>query len=385
MDQNDRLNELLWALFMEVAPGAFEKIRDFDFDSSSTSDPFSVTTITLDCSPKYVSILDQIVKEIGPRFALKREAILDVLLEELKFNLSDELAHPTDEHIDAAFLATARRLRDPQKSYHFSFPISVNTRFEFEFALEGEEIDLKVTSAPDEELGSNVCTLSGTVSAVLSSAAIYQVERYIKVILGTFISMGLANYRPVRIRKIPTIMMSNIPCILPAEVSAFIAGTTIELVADEFDDIAIRRLQGEAEQVIGPIFNKAAYVISALGERGRELNSAVHLYVDALLASEPGRAVASALMSLEAVLLENSKSDVSARLKEAVAFRLGRNSMARKKLRKCVDNLYSLRSSYVHGRSGDVREESRDEAVDLARQAIRFEINNLDVSATQDD
>jgi Apea-like HEPN len=97
------------------------------------------------------------------------------------------------------------------------------------------------------------------------------------------------------------------------------------------------------------IVSNKRIVISNNSERSKELRSAANLLFDAFATPDSGMAIALAFMSMEAILLESSTTDnVTARLSEAVAYRIGKSADKRRDLRQQVKKLYKLRSSFVH-------------------------------------
>jgi hypothetical protein len=118
-------------------------------------------------------------------------------------------------------------------------------------------------------------------------------------------------------------------------------------------------------------------------ERTRELRSAAALLFDAFAAPEPGKAIALAFMSMEAVLLDAKTTEsIAARLSEAVAYRLGTSAEQRTELRKRVSKLYKARSGFVHTGKVDQPSTAVSEARDMAATVLRREIGDLN-SETQ--
>ena len=80
-------------------------------------------------------------------------------------------------------------------------------------------------------------------------------------------------------------------------------------------------------------------------------------------------------MCMEAVLLEKPKSDVLARLMEAVAYRLGTSKDDRKRLRERVSALYDARCRFVHdGEATAVTAEEREEADAIVGRTLMLEV-----------
>ena len=93
-------------------------------------------------------------------------------------------------------------------------------------------------------------------------------------------------------------------------------------------------------------------------------------------------AIAIAFMSMEAVLLDPKATEsILARLREAVAYRLGKSSDDRRRLRKWIKELYQARCDFVH--KGRVHEPSTvfNEARDIAADVLRREIFDLDAES----
>src|SRR6185503_20017445 len=99
------------------------------------------------------------------------------------------------------------------------------------------------------------------------------------------------------------------------------------------------------------------------------------LFLNCFSAADYGDAVTNAFACLEAVLLEHSQSDnLVARLREAVAYRIGTSPGDRKRLRRQISELYDHRSKFVH--TGQVREKpgNRDSLRDTVGLILRREI-----------
>jgi hypothetical protein len=88
-------------------------------------------------------------------------------------------------------------------------------------------------------------------------------------------------------------------------------------------------------------------------------------------------AIINYAMCLEGLLLEHSdKDNVTARLSEAVAYRLGRSAEDRDRLRKLTRKLYSLRSDYVHTGAVQPDLELGEQWALTAGDALRREIED---------
>ncbi len=141
----------------------------------------------------------------------------------------------------------------------------------------------------------------------------------------------------------------------------------------------IRR--GQGTELLERRKEQAAVILSAVDDRGLVLRRAGRLYLQAVAAGELGMTISSAFMCLEGLLLDRTvKDEVTGRLTEAVAYRIGKGATERKKLREQLKKLYELRSQYVHtgyvtgvkGLDGSPREL----ALEMARRALRREIED---------
>lgn len=150
-------------------------------------------------------------------------------------------------------------------------------------------------------------------------------------------------------------------------------------VPDDLDDVKKERAKKDGlTEALSPTLRRIAHMITSTDVGATALRSAAILYVDAVTTTDAGRSVVFALMALEAVLLERSVSDtILARLKEAVAYRLGSSPDSRAQLRKQVGRLYELRSSFVHTGEVQATEDQRRHCLDLVRAVLKREIDDL--------
>jgi hypothetical protein len=110
-----------------------------------------------------------------------------------------------------------------------------------------------------------------------------------------------------------------------------------------------------------------------------ELRNACRLFLEAYMAADHGTSVLYGFLCLEAILLDpHSKSEVLARLAEAVAYRVGRSAKHRQDVRKFVKALYDDRSTYVHTGSVQPRDDEAERWHKLLASTLALEIGELE-------
>jgi hypothetical protein len=105
---------------------------------------------------------------------------------------------------------------------------------------------------------------------------------------------------------------------------------------------------------------------------------ACRMYLRAYEAWNAGESAMFFAITMEGLLLDKrQKDDLSARLQDSVAYWLGGSATDREKTRKCVAELYSVRSNYVH--NGEDAPSGFDLARvrELTRKVIRKELMTL--------
>jgi hypothetical protein len=224
--------------------------------------------------------------------------------------------------------------------------------------------------------------LLGCIEAPHAHYAVGRIERHIKTLAGTCIATDIARYYYARIRQVPAVVIEGIPgeFHIDAGVGALAAGLVFG-VPEDLDEISTRRAKAVG---IGEAFSttlkQVAYVIASPDDRAIPLRSAAVLFAEAVAATDAGRSVAFALMALEAILLERSNSDsVLARLKEAVAYRLGGSPDARGELRKRLNRLYEVRSSFVHSGETLAPESERRAGLEIVHRVLKREIGEVGI------
>jgi len=222
--------------------------------------------------------------------------------------------------------------------------------------------------------------LTGRVEAPHTHRVVERVERHIKAFIGTSIACGIARYYYARLSTVPavTIEDSAEKLHLDAAVGALAAGAVFG-VPEDLDEVKTKRAKTKGlADALTPTMTRIAYVITSAEVRAASLRSAAILFADAVATTDLGRSVAFSLMALESILLERSNTDtILARLREAVAYRLGRSPEERADLRKQVGRLYDYRSSFVHTGQVSVPVAEQRAGLELVRIALKREINDL--------
>lgn len=287
------------------------------------------------------------------------------------------------------------RLQDPFRDFPFQIPISVASELEFDFDLGGKN-NIKIATSPNEK---KVVVTGNIYMKFFSEKAVKQIEQIVKDILGCSYVLDLSiNYGILRLKDKPVttkieiiiagVFPENIDLGIDPMLASMISNTEF-VIPETKDEISKKRIESYPELAIDDKIKKLEKVISGTDDRGKELRNSIRLYFDAWSYTEldPGKSVAFALMSMESVLLENKTQDILARLKEAVAYRLGRSRDERRDLRDVIGKLYQARSSYVHRGEVEKPEDILNEALTLAKDVLYLEVRDYctaPILSTQD-
>jgi len=282
---------------------------------------------------------------------------------------------------DPLIRRTIERLQTPE-DYEFHVPISARNDSNFTLDIGGTH-KLKIESLANR--GRPRMVFSGRVNAIHEYHSSRQIEADVKSLIGLSISMGMAELFPSGpVYEMPVIEFLNKTIKVPFDptIGGLVSRTRLALPND-LDELETRRLAGrDASAGLERRLRVLTNILSSTSERGEELRTASVLLFDAFATLEPGMAIAIAFMSMEAVLLDpKAKESILARLSEAVAYRLGKSSDDRTRLRKRIKELYQARCDFVH--TGRVREPSTvvNEARDIAADVLRREIFDLDADS----
>jgi hypothetical protein len=243
------------------------------------------------------------------------------------------------------------RLRAPAVECAFCVPVSTGRGLQLALNIDGPK-KLKIQK-PGIKSGEAIA-LCGSVNAIHEYHAARQIEADVKSVLGVLISMRIAQPLPIPVYEIPLITFQNRPALLSAEATPhpviaipldpMVGGLASRIqfsVPDDLNELEMKRF-GTGEDPNPSLERRLRGLVTLLtndSERTRELRSAAALLFDAFAAPEPGKAIALAFMSMEAVLLDAKTTEsIVARLSEAVAYRLGTSAEQRTELRKRVSN-----------------------------------------------
>lgn len=378
MSQGRPLQTLVSLLLRDALPRmaeAFQRRNAAVADLLAGSDALFVEP-----SENLGSLADEILRELGPKTPLRdARDILQVVGEEFAATLSNA---STGDDFSVALNAATKRLRDPIRPFRFRVPISASSVASLQMELGGSDaLQIRDCSSQGEQPRME---LLGCIEAPHAHYAVGRVERHIKTLAGTCIATDLARYYYVRIRQVPAVAIEGIPdeFQVDAGVGALAAGLVFG-VPEDLDEISARRAKAVGiTEAFSTTLERVAYVIASPDGRAITLRSAAVLFGEAVAATDAGRSVAFALMALEATLLERSSSDnVLARLKEAVAYRLGGSPDARGELRKTLSRLYEVRSSFVHRGEIHAPESERRAGLEIVHMVLKREIGGLDLGS----
>jgi hypothetical protein len=370
MREDRRLQDLILQLLKDVLPGLHQALTQRtvlgDRDPLAGSDSLHIQP-----SAGLEQVALQILAELGSETELRDSRDIVAIV-------SDELAANSKSEFAVALKKAAARLRHPNRLFEFRVPISAYSGLSIQWQLGGiHSLEIRDCSSNGEPPRME---LKGCIEAPHAHRLIDRVEQCVKFVIGAFIATGIARFYYARISSVPIVTIEGDSAMLhlDASVGALAAGTFFG-IPEDFDEIKARRAKAKSlTNAINPTLERIAYIISSDDPKAVALRSAAILYADAVAAREAGRSVAFALMVLEAVLLERSNTDtVLARLKEAVAYRLGRSREDRARIRKQIGRLYEFRSSFVHTGAVNVAEFEQHEALELVRAVLKREIDDL--------
>lgn len=270
----------------------------------------------------------------------------------------------------------------PSLKMKFKVPISLPSDLLFALEIGGPAC---LAVAPRDLSGErrSRLILSGELRAITTNRAIEIIERHMKAFIALSVASGIAR---VDVTRQPPAEVS-IDWLLGSEsypldprVGAIAGGIFFVpwIAMQPVTHIREGQIINGPEGALTPILKRIKSVVAT--EQPQSLHSAALLFADAIGSPNSGQSTAFALMALEAALLRRKdKSDTMARLKEAVAYRLG-TSEDRDTYRKRVNDLYEVRSAYVHGGSVTTKFESRSEALSLTSDVLSRELREVSLS-----
>jgi hypothetical protein len=272
----------------------------------------------------------------------------------------------------------ASRLASPTKRFEFSVPVSLVSKVDLEVAIGGAN-DLRLTSSPISAERWTI-VLSGSIEAISVNRAIRGIERHFRSLIGLSVASGIGRllrgiqtWESVRAKIDSEGVSYN--CAIHPSVATLAA--TMFGIADsaEVIDFSTGAIRDEHVHRAQESLRRISQVVAS--EDPVHLHSSALLFADAIASPIGAQSIAIAFMSLEALLLDDSKRDLLARLAEAVAYRLGTSSESRSALRKQVGKLYDQRSSYVHKGTVAGDGPSSAEMLSLTARAIKKELDEL--------
>ncbi len=292
--------------------------------------------------------------------------LLEVLLRAI------ERSSSTEEHGSVLLEAISR----PLTHYDFSVPISAPSGLGIEFDVGGNDA-LRISSEPCGATPFRILILKDTCEAVGPHRVVERVENHIFTLLPLAVAVGIIEIGEPRVRPAEA-RINGETYLIDGRAGSLASSARFILRVDRNDRLALRRLKrDDHEGVVRSRFDRVAKILTSPSERTAQLRSAARLFGDAVSSTDPGRAVAFALMSMEAVLFDRKACDTTSRLIEAAAFRLGKSHRDRSSLKAQVRKLYDTRSLYVHTGATDDRLDDRAKALQLARDTLRLELEDV--------
>lgn len=301
-------------------------------------------------------------------------------LEELGAKLPVVLLRPLDRYAIEVDMVLANRLESHEFQYLESREIGGPNELRLEPLLDnGKFRGLRAR---------------GAAEAANLTRVIRKAESLIDDVCGTLRALGLARFVPLP-QRIPgmekllgTAVLPEVKVTgakwrgepVPLDTSYVARLSCLALtVPKELDDLQRRRLAtGDLEGALSFQHRTLHRVLGSATARAFELRAACRRVVQAELSSDFGILVTLAFSAIEGLLLESTdKEEVTGRLSEAVSHGLGRSVEHRATLRKRVKDLYKKRSQFVHRGSARQTTSERHDAVALAYQVVRHEMELL--------
>lgn len=321
----------------------------------------------------------QIIDMLGDKSEIKdKDMLFGLVFHEflLEQNKCKDIVE--DFNKDRLWEGICKRLKNPFIEYSFSYPVSLVSNISIDCELGGRDKLMIETLIPDKKpYIVQTILMKGKIKAVVEGEVINRIEQHVKHFIGFASALGIASQVPRKISKLPVAQVEGRSEFEVDPIISSLSAITVFHHPEENENVSSDKIlkMKEKDEITSDYLIKIKEIINSNNEHADKLKSAARLLIEALSSFDDGKTVAFALMSVEAVLLEGSKkSDILARLREAVAYRLGSSPSNREDLRSNVDKLYSARSSYVH--TGQIRDpkEQREMALELAKGAIKKDI-----------
>ncbi len=326
----------------------------------------------------FESSLLEVARQLGNSSCFRSLASLQLFLSD---SLVVMLRETPSAQIDAVVVELATRLRSPQRQFSFTAPLCLHGGLELSVSMGGQH-DLIIQ--PDNRDGQRILLTSGKVEAPTEPDALLTVEEILETILGLSLALDLCSmmaalpghgHHDLSVRIVPhdERILSRLSPVISTAISE-----AIVRIPGPRSDLDLRHIAaGDHERLLEAPLRLLCCVMASTERRAVELQRAGAFLLRGSVTPDLGLALTYGFMCLEAVLLERSQTDnILARLVEAVAYRLGKSTEDRTKLRREIKDLYDLRSRYVHtGQAGGAAwTKPRERCLDIVARVLQREI-----------
>ena len=221
--------------------------------------------------------------------------------------------------------------------------------------------------------------LEGVVEAATIEGAIRRVERLLDTALGGTRALGLARYvesrNPFGQRNM-VLAGTGVP--MASTYADRVAGSSLQIPNDLTELENAQKDKGDLAGALGRHARTLQKAIAGPSGRAEFVRNACRLAINAEASLDFGILMSLAFSRMEGLLVGTSGSDsVTAKLREAVAFSLGRDHRERESLRKEVKDLYQVRSEFVHQANASEVPGVRRQTLDLMYRILRQEMEML--------
>jgi hypothetical protein len=223
--------------------------------------------------------------------------------------------------------------------------------------------------------------LSGEVHARAYTAATLRSEQTCLAWIGAAFVLGLVElyFDPVpQCLRTPPIFLGEGLCD-PRPRYETILELTVPAVPTDLSEIEQAALgRGDVATAFGRLLRLLHNLWAGESQHALRLRNVCRLIPLAATEADFGVAVSLAFTIIEGLVLEGEvKEDVTARLREAVAHSLARSVDDRHALRRDVNRLYKLRSSFVHTGEASEKASDRHRIMELLARVVRRELELL--------
>jgi hypothetical protein len=273
------------------------------------------------------------------------------------------------------------QIQNPTMQYHFNVVLASVGVCTFNFELGGEE-ELHIKRYKDENHERQL--LDGNIRASTAPRALFELTRCVEEVIGVGRVLGIfVIQRPVFMPSSPlSIQIEPWPDYMPLEaphaVENIVRKTITNLPLDSLSEIEKHEVsKGKYDKALNRLISPMIHLFSSSHDRSKQLRHSSRLFIQAIASHDYGFALSQLFMVLEGILLADSKSDVQARLLEAVTYRIGRSSDGRESLRKELRHLYNLRSRFIHGERPIAEYNDFTRCVDIVGEVLKKEIDDF--------